>query len=135
MNGVESDMTLPKARVHSHRDLIVWQRAMELVAATYRLTTQLPHHELYGLTSQMRRSAVSIAANIAEGQARRTTKDYLRFLAIANGSLRELETYWDVAVGLEYLTLGQVSESQVKGEEIGKMLAGLAKALRLKAVT
>ena len=70
-------MTPPtKAQIHSHRDLIVWQRAMQLVKETYRVTAGLPSHELYGLASQMRRAAVSIAANIAEGQARGATRDF-----------------------------------------------------------
>ena len=107
---------------------------MELVAGTYRLTARLPHRELYGLTSQMRRSAVSIPANIAEGNGRRSTREYLRFLTIANGSLRELETYWDLTVELEYFTTEQVAESRSMGEEIGKMLTGLSRSLRERSI-
>jgi four helix bundle protein len=75
------------------RELLVWRQAMDLARDCYLLTKHLPKEELYGLTSQMRRAAVSVPANIAEGNGRRTRKDYVGFLRIAQGSLRELETY------------------------------------------
>lgn len=81
------------AEVASYRDLIVWQKAMTLVEGVYRLTEAFPTREQFGLTSQMRRAAVSIAANIAEGHARATRKDYNHFISIAQGSLAEVETY------------------------------------------
>jgi four helix bundle protein len=90
------------AAVRSHRDLIAWQKAIDLTEACYRVTSQFPRDELYGLTSQVRRAAVSVAANIAEGYGRQTKPAYLGFLRISRGSLRELETHLIIAdrVGL-----------------------------------
>lgn len=82
---------------HSYKDLIVWQRAIEVVLAVYDLTRKFPKEEIYGLTSQMRRSAVSIASNIAEGRGRGTRPDYLQFLRMAYGSGAELETQLEIA--------------------------------------
>jgi four helix bundle protein len=120
----------PKAQIRSHRDLIVWQRAVELVHETYRLTKSFPRREEFGLAAQMRRSAVSIPANIAEGHARRATGDYLRFLSIANGSLRELETYWDVVLVLKYANPEQLARALDLGEQTGRMLMKLRAALQ-----
>jgi four helix bundle protein len=129
-NGcLESWVHPAKARIRSHRDLIVWQRAMEVVRETYRLTQTIPKSEMYGLTAQMQRAAVSIAANIAEGHARGATRDFMRFLSIANGSLRELETYWEITAGLEYISREDLASSIGRGAEIGKMLARLREAL------
>ena len=86
--------------IHSYKDLIVWQRAMELVTAVYELTEGFPKEELYGLTSQIRRSAVSIPSNIAEGRVRGTVKEYLQFLRISYGSGAELETQIEIGKGL-----------------------------------
>lgn len=83
--------------LHSYKDLTVWQRAIELVTAVYELTGQFPKEEIYGPTSQMRRSAVSIPSNIAEGRFRGTRKDFLQFLRIAYGSGAELETQIEIA--------------------------------------
>jgi len=79
-------------KVRNYQELIVWQRAMDLVEEIYKATKEFPREELYALTSQIRRAAVSIPSNIAEGQGRRTTADFLRHLSIAYGSLREVET-------------------------------------------
>ena len=87
--------------IHSYKDLIVWQRAMELVTAVYELTEIFPREEMYGLTSQIRRSAVSIPSNIAEGRVRGTAKEYLQFLRIAYGSGAELETQIEIAKRLK----------------------------------
>ena len=78
--------------VHHYSDLIVWQKAMDLVVHVYEVTESFPQREVFGLTNQVRRAAVSIPSNIAEGQGRGTTKDFLHFLAIARGSLQEVET-------------------------------------------
>ena len=116
-------------KVRNYRDLIVWQRAMDLVEEVYSVSKEFPREEIYGLTSQIRRAAVSIPSNIAEGQGRRTTPDFLRHLSIAYGSLRELETQILIAMRLRYL-------AQEKGEnclriaaEVGRLLNGLMSAL------
>lgn len=87
---------------NSFRDLIVWQKAMDLVVETYKVTGQFPKEELYGLTSQMKRSAVSIPSNIAEGRMRGTRKDYRQFLIISRGSGAELETQVEIAKRLQF---------------------------------
>jgi four helix bundle protein len=92
-----------KAKPESHRDLIVWQKAMELAVDIYRLADRFPRHETYGLVSQITRSVVSVPANIAEGRSRATRKGFANFLAIAKGSLMETETLLTLAVRLNYL--------------------------------
>src|ERR1700722_14992428 len=89
--------------IQSFRDLRVWQRGMEVVESVYRATQSFPKQELYGLTSQLRRAAVSIPANIAEGHCRQHIKEYLNFLSIAQGSIAELETEIEIAGRLNYL--------------------------------
>ena len=89
-------------KIHSYKDLIVWQRGMELVEMIYRFTTHLPANEMYGLTSQLRRSAVSIPANIAEGRHRGTRKDFRQFLLIAFSSGTELETHLEITKRLGF---------------------------------
>src|SRR3990167_2857129 len=84
-------------KIHSYKDLIVWQRAMELVVEVYNVTEKYPHEEMYGLTSQTRRSSVSIPSNIAEGRLRRTKSDYIYRLSIAYSSGAELETQIEIA--------------------------------------
>src|SRR6476619_4506190 len=86
-----------------YQELIVWQRAMDLVTRVYEATETFPQKELFGLTNQIRRAAVSVPSNIAEGQGRNTTADYLRFLSIARGSLQELETQILIASRLRYM--------------------------------
>jgi four helix bundle protein len=122
-------MASSKTTLRCYRDLTVWQRAMELIQETYRLTQAFPKTEVYGLTARMRRAAVSIAANIAEGHSRRATRDYIRFLSIANGSLRELETYWEVAAALQYARSDELATSIGLGAEAGRMLTKLREAL------
>lgn len=105
-----------------YQKLLIWQKGMELVKIVYKLTKQFPKEELYGLTSQMRRSAVSIPANIAEGSQRSSDKDFSNFVLIARGSLAELETEMLVAQDLQY---GSESDYQLlfqKMDEISKML-------------
>lgn len=89
--------------VKSFRDLRVWQAAMDLVEKIYRLTQPFPNHEVYGLTNQLRRAAVSIPSNIAEGHARAHTKEYLNFLSVTQGSLAELQTRLRLRAGLDTL--------------------------------
>jgi len=88
--------------ITNYKDLNVWKEAMEIVAIVYRLTARFPKDETYGLVSQMRRAAVSIPSNIAEGSRRNTTKDFVHFLAIASGSTAELETQLLIALQLKY---------------------------------
>ena len=118
--------------VKGYFELNVWQMAMDLAVACYRVTATFPSEELYGLTSQIRRAAASVPANVAEGQGRRTTGDFLRFLAIAYGSLMELETHLRLGARLGYLD--DICEARLlrRTEEVGRMLNGLANALRAK---
>src|ERR1051325_7930872 len=110
------------APIKSHRDLIVWQKAMDLVESVYAATGSFPREEIYALTSQIRRAAVSIPANIAEGQGRRLTKEYLYFLANARGSLLELDTHLEIALRLQYLDKGSYLDLKTKLDEVGRML-------------
>src|SRR5881628_197411 len=105
MSDVRCQMS-EAAPIKSHRDLIVWQKAMDLVTSIYRATESFPKTETYGLTSQIRRAAVSVPANIAEGQGRRLAGEYLQFLANARGSLLELDTHLEIAVRLGILSEG-----------------------------
>ena len=106
----------------SYRQLKVWQKAMELAKETYRLTSRLPREERYTLSDQLRRAAVSIPSNIAEGYGRSTTKDYVRFLSIARGSKYEVETQLLICVMLGYLSEEEISDATKICDEIGKML-------------
>ena len=96
--------------IRSHRDLSVWRLGMQLAEDVYTLTQQFPDEERYGLTSQLRRAAISIPANIAEGNSRSTTKDYLRFLTIAVGSLAEMETFLELTKRFNYGTLDKIDD-------------------------
>jgi four helix bundle protein len=115
--------------VLSYRDLIVWQKAMALVKQIYRLATSFPTHERYGLADQMRRSAVSIPSNIAEGQARQHTGEFRHFLYIALGSLAELETQVLIAYDVAYLAAGELKELEALIGEIRRMIHGLIRQL------
>ncbi|OYW74663.1 MAG: four helix bundle protein [Verrucomicrobia bacterium 12-59-8] len=108
--------------MQSYRDLIVWQKAMALVRQVYLITSEFPKHELFGLTSQLRRSAVSIPSNIAEGNGRSTTLDYIRFLQIARGSLFEAQTQIEIASQLLFLNPDQTQELLSLANEIERML-------------
>ena len=104
-------------KVKNYQELVVWQRAMDLVEIVYKASRAFPRDELYALTSQVRRAVVSIPSNIAEGQGRRTTSDFLRHLSIAYGSLREVETQILIAGRLNYLSAAQVERiMHVAGE-------------------
>jgi four helix bundle protein len=118
--------------VRSYQDLEVWQRAMELVEEVYRLTRTLPAAERYGMTSQMQRSAISIPANIAEGGARHHTREFLQHLAIAQGSLAELETFLLLTARLNYIEKMELNTAFDLCTQVGRMLHGLQKSLRRK---
>jgi four helix bundle protein len=112
----------------NYQDLIVWQCTMDLVTAIYTATKEFPREELYGLTSQLRRAAVSIPSNIAEGQGRGADAELVRFLRIAHGSLREAETQILIAERLAYLTNEKVSQIMKIASEVGRMLNGLIRS-------
>ncbi|MBL8243833.1 MAG: four helix bundle protein [Rhodanobacteraceae bacterium] len=116
----------------SYRDLDVWQRGMELAEAVYRIAATLPDSERFGLAQQMRRSAVSIPSCIAEGRARLSTREFARFVAMALGSLAELETQLMLATRL-CLTAAEVDSTLQSADELGRMLQALRKALDRKA--
>lgn len=116
----------------SYKDLIAWQKAYALCVRTYRLTQRFPADERFGLVAQARRSAVSVAANIAEGYGRGTTRDYVRFLWIANGSLAELETHLMLARDLELGEAGVIAESLEALAEVERILAALIRSLEKK---
>ena len=114
-------------RIQSYRDLIVWQKAMGLSVEVCALTKQFPSNEQYRLINQVTRSAVSVPANIAEGFARDSPRDYARFLAIARGSLAETETFLLLAVRLDYLTQQKTNHAFAVADEINRMLTSLRK--------
>ena len=116
----------------SYRDLRVWQDGVDFVAVVYRATETFPTREQYGLTSQLRRSAVSIPANIAEGHARMSTREYLRVVSISLGSLAETETHITVARKLGYLSGEQERPLLETCDALSRMLHGLSKSLQTK---
>lgn len=118
-----------KKKVESYQDLLVWQKAMDLVVECYRLTQRFPANELYGLTSQIRRAAVSVPANIAEGFGRWHSKDFVRFLLNANGSLKEVETHLLISERLNFLQQPEMQKAMGLSEELGRMLAALRQKL------
>jgi four helix bundle protein len=113
----------------SYRDLVAWQKAMDLVTAVYRLTASFPRGEIYGLVSQMRRAAVSIPSNIAEGQGRHGRAEFRHFLRQANGSLMELETQASIAERLGYASADAVAVILQDASEIGRVINGLIHSL------
>lgn len=118
--------------VQSYRDLEIWQKSMELVTRIYTLSQKFPREEIYGLTSQIRRSAVSIPSNIAEGRGKRSTKDFLRFLNIAYGSLAELETQLLISQNLGFVEGQEVERLLDDASRIGRMMNGMMAGLEKK---
>jgi four helix bundle protein len=115
--------------IRSYRDLVVWQKAMDLVERVYLVTRAFPREEVYGLTSQLRRSSVSIPSNIAEGQSRMTSGEFIQFLGIARGPLAEVETQLILAQRLDYLTMDSSKSLLDLGSDIGRLLNGLLRSL------
>lgn len=115
--------------IKSFRNLRVWQAGMDFVEQVYRLTQTFPAHEMYGLTSQMRRAAVSIPSNIAEGHTREHSKEYLHHLSMAQASLAELETQLEIAARLTYLSIEQLTQALGQVTSLGKQLYALRNAL------
>lgn len=116
-------------KITSHRDLIVWQKAMDLAVLVYQLSVKFPSNELYRLVAQMTASAASVPTNIAEGNARATKRDYSHFLAVAKGSLMETETFVILSIRLGYVTQAQAQAVVDLITEVSKMLTVLRSRL------
>ena len=121
--------------VQSFRDLLVWQRSIQLTVAIYRLSQSFPHEEIYGLTSQIRRSAVSVPSNIAEGQGRLNTGEFRQFLGVARGSNCELQTQLEIARALGLGDIQQIEVAEGLSSEVGKMINAILKTLNAEALT
>lgn len=117
-------------KIQSYRDLEVWQQGMALAENCYRLTKTFPKEEMYGMVSQIRRAAVSIPANIAEGYGREYRNQYIQFLRIAQGSLKELETHLLLAIRVELITMQIGQPLLAQCESTGKLLRALIRALQ-----
>lgn len=115
--------------VRNYRELIVWQKAMELVVAVYGVTKGFPQDEMYALTSQLRRAAVSVPSNIAEGQGRKSPSEFRRFLNIARGSLQETETQILIAEKLGYIDGNQQDGLLAQCTDVARLLNALSKSL------
>jgi four helix bundle protein len=116
--------------IKSYKDLIVWQKAMILAKTIYTITTKYPKEEIYGLTSQLRRAAVSVACNIAEGQARNSTGEFKQFLDVSRGSLAETKTLLLLSNDLNLISSSELEEITIITDEVGKLLSGLLKSLK-----
>lgn len=122
------------SKVRSYRDLIVWQMAMKLTKAVYHETRTFPNSERYGIVSQIRRAAVSVSSNIAEGQSRNSTREFLYFLGIAKGSLAELETLIQLASSFKYMEEEESENLLLQSAQVNRLLWGLQKSLPGKAI-
>jgi four helix bundle protein len=116
--------------VRSYRDLIAWQKSMDLVEAIYRCTASFPREELYGLSAQLRRAAISIPSNIAEGQGRNSTNEFINFLSYPYGSLCEIETQVMIARRLSFIEIGAAESLLELAAEVGRINNGLSASLR-----
>lgn len=118
-----------ESKPQSYRDLLVWQKSMALAKALYKLTADFPSEEKFGLISQMRRAAVSVPSNIAEGQARNTTGEFVQFISHAEGSLAELDTQLTLAVELDFLSAEKAGSSLDAIAELRRMLNSLRRSV------
>lgn len=118
--------------VRSYRDLKVWRKGMVLTEVVYRLCRKLPPEERYGLAQQLKRASVSISANIAEGYGRRSLGEYLRFISIANGSLKEVETLLLLTGRLGLLQISETAKALATTDELGRMFTVLVRRLTIK---
>jgi len=118
-----------RKKVESYQDLQVWQKSMDLVLECYRVTQRFPSNEQFGLTAQLKRAAVSVPANIAEGFGRWHRKEFVRFLLTANGSLKGVETHLIISQRLGFLQKADLETTLGLSQEIGKMLASLRQKL------
>ena len=128
-------MESEKAKPSSYKDLLVWQKAFDLVKYVYMLTGEFPANEKYGLVAQMRRAAVSVPSNIAEGQARHSTREFILFVSHAEGSAAELETQLLISVELGYCGDGKARQLLVAVTEVRKMLGSLRRKLVARNLT
>jgi four helix bundle protein len=119
--------------VRSYRDLTVWKAAVELAVACYDVTAAFPNQEVYGMTSQIRRASVSIAANIAEGHGRESTVSFIQFLRIAQGSLKEMETHLIVSSRVGLVDAENARRLLGQSDEIGKMLRSMIRSLQQRS--
>jgi four helix bundle protein len=117
--------------IESYRDLVAWQRAMDLAVAVHEITRRFPTHEQFGLTIQLRRASVSVPSNVAEGRERGTTPDFLRHLTIAKGSLAEVETQLLLAVRFGYVRQEDIADVLACAGECGRVMNGLMNSLRV----
>jgi len=125
--GVQKD-----SKVASYRDLVVWQKSVLLVKAAYQVVNTFPKTEMYALTSQIKRSSVSVASNLAEGSSKRSTREFIRFLNMSYGSLAELEAQLIIAHELQFITADKLGALLKDCAEIGRMLNGLIRSLTAK---
>ena len=114
----------------NHKDLILWRKALDLAVLVHQSSAALPRSETYGLVSQLRRAATSVPSNVAEGHARRSTKEFIYFLHVALGSMAELETQLLLAQRVGYLSESEVTSLQDRIEEVGRVLHAVVAALR-----
>ena len=118
--------------IKSYRDLLVWQKGVDLAVECYRFTDHFPKSELYGLTNQMRRAAVSIPSNVAEGSERRHTPEFVQHVSISCGSLAELDTQMEIARRLQFIDEQLVQQFFTRTDELSRMLHGLRNSLEAK---
>jgi len=116
----------------SFKDLVVWQRSIELTTDVYKLTSKFPEFERFGLTNQMRRASVSVASNVAEGYGRSTKGEYVQFLGHARGSCSELETQIVIAKNLGFGTTQNLQSAETLCDDVGRLLGALIKSIRVK---
>ena len=117
--------------LRSYRDLVVWRRAIELAAECHRIAAEWGRRDRFGLAGQVRKASASVSANIAEGNGRFSRQEYLRFLSIANGSLRETDSHLHLAIELGLISVERASHARELIDETGRLIGGLVRSLRL----
>ncbi len=123
-----------EGKISTYKDLIVWQKAIQLVTDVYALTKTFPADERFGIISQINRAVISVPSNIAEGWSRELSKNYLQFLRVSRGSLMEVETMILISKNLNYINEKDFIEINKKTEEVGKILQGLIKSVQQKII-
>ncbi|MCL4767257.1 MAG: four helix bundle protein [Hyphomicrobiaceae bacterium] len=119
--------------IRSYRDLVIWQKAMDVAVSCYELTAKFPKDELYGLAAQIRRASASVAANVAEGHGRENTGSFIQFLRVSQGSLKELETHVMLAERVGIVPKTSTGPLLAECESIGRMLRSLIRSLQQKS--